>query len=272
MLLITGEKFKQLSRVNIVDNDSYQTKINGDKVLDYQDFTSSGISTLTQNLYMCTHLIDKPDIIEKLNFIDKPFNLILHNSDTHFKKENLKLLDDVPNLKKIFTQNCEVDHPLVIPIPIGLAVSKWDYGDLKIFTSVMNQDIPKNKLVYFNFSIETNEKERGECYQKLMNKGLKWSERIDYYSYLKYLKGHKFAISPPGNGVDCYRIWECLYFKIVPICKKSFLTDYFSKMFPIIVLEDWDDLEIESLNYDDYSWENYHMLDFDYWERTINRG
>lgn len=70
MLLITCEKFKQLSRVNIVDRDSYQTKINGHKVLDYQDFTSSGISTLTQNLYMCTHLINKPDIVEKLNFID----------------------------------------------------------------------------------------------------------------------------------------------------------------------------------------------------------
>jgi hypothetical protein len=105
-----------------------------------------------------------------------------------------------------------------------------------------------------------------------MNKGLKWSERIDYYSYLKYLKSHKFGISPPGNGVDCYRIWECLYLKIVPICKKSFLTDYFSKLFPIIVLEDCDDLEIESLNYDDYSWDNYNMLDFEYWERIVNRS
>ena len=31
--------------------------------------------------------------------------------------------------------------------------------------------------------------------------------------------------------------------------------------------DDWDDLDIDSLNYDDYSWENYHMLDFDYWEK-----
>ena len=57
--------------------------------------------------------------------------------------------------------------------------------------------------------------------------------------------------------------------KVVPICKRSFLTEHFSKLFPIIILDDWNDLDISKLNYDDYSWENYDKLDFEWWKEKI---
>ena len=47
-------------------------------------------------------------------------------------------------------------------------------------------------------------------------------------------------------------MWECFYLKVIPICERSILTKYFSKIFPIVLIDDWNDLDLESLhkNYD----------------------
>ena len=218
---------------------------------------------------METDLYCNNDIIDKLNLFKNKFILLTHNSDHYFKKEHLSLFEKVPNLQKIYTQNCEVEDERVTPIPIGLANSKWPHGNLNIFNEVLNLEIKKDKEIYFNFNPGTNKKERGECIQKIRRKRIKWLPKMNYPNYLRTLKSHQFGISPPGNGVDCHRLWECLYMKVVPICKRSFLTEHFSKIFPIIILDDWNDLDINKLNYDDYSWENYDKLDFDWWKEKI---
>jgi hypothetical protein len=33
----------------------------------------------------------------------------------------------------------------------------------------------------------------------------------------EYLAIFKFALCPVGNGVDTYCLWECFYFKVIPI-------------------------------------------------------
>ena len=55
--------------------------------------------------------------------------------------------------------------------------------------------------------------------------------------------------------------------KVIPICERSILTEYYSKIFPIVLIDDWDDLNLESLrkNYDKYNkWDNYYQLDFQF--------
>ena len=39
----------------------------------------------------------------------------------------------------------------------------------------------------------------------------------DHASYLSELATYKWVVSPKGNGVDCHRLWECLYAKCVPL-------------------------------------------------------
>ena len=71
----------------------------------------------------------------------------------------------------------------------------------------------------------------------------------DYQSYLYLLSSYKFAICPEGNGLDTHRFWECLYLKTIPICLKNPITKYYSKLFPIYLLDDWNDLDLNKLNH-----------------------
>ena len=79
------------------------------------------------------------------------------------------------------------------------------------------------------------------------------------------MKTYKYCISPEGNGIDCYRTWESLYLKVVPICKRSVMVEYFSTIFPIFIVDTWDNLDINCLEkqYDSFNWDNWHLLDFE---------
>ena len=85
-------------------------------------------------------------------------------------------------------------------------------------------------------------------------------------------------MSPEGNGIDCHRMWECLYLKVIPICHRNILTEHFSKLFPIILVDDWKDknepgMDVNYLeeNYSKLSdWSNYHLLDQDQYLKHIN--
>ena len=220
-------------------------------------------------IHIETELYERKDLLEKLKLFKNNFILISHNSDYHFKEKYFYIFKEIPNLIKIFSQNTEISNEKIIPLPIGLANSKWKHGDIFFFKNYIENNLKlKNKHVYFNFNINTNLVERSLCKRKL-NKLFKWENNIPFVDYIKKLSNYEFSICPPGNGVDCHRIWECLYMKVVPICKRSFLTEHFSKLFPIIILDDWNDLDISKLNYDDYSWENYDKLDFEWWKEKI---
>jgi len=90
-------------------------------------------------------------------------------------------------------------------------------------------------------------------------------DNTDYKSYLQHLKKHKFCISPEGNGIDCYRTWESLYMKTIPICKRSIVVEEFAKTFPIYIVDDWSDFDINKVwdSYRSFSWDNWELLDFD---------
>ena len=57
--------------------------------------------------------------------------------------------------------------------------------------------------------------------------------------YLQQLSDHKFAFSPPGNGVDCHRIWECFYLGVIPIVKRSPHTENYKDL-PVLIIDDWN--------------------------------
>ena len=53
---------------------------------------------------------------------------------------------------------------------------------------------------------------------------------------------YKYCICPEGEGIDTYRIWEALYFNIVPIVIRNHYMTILEKKFPIVVLDKWEDL------------------------------
>ena len=84
---------------------------------------------------------------------------------------------------------------------------------------------------------------------------------------MKRLSTYKFCICPEGNGVDSHRLWECLYLKVVPIVIKSEFTNILlNQNIPLVVLNNWNNLDLNILNYDDYNFESDNLkkiLNFD---------
>ena len=83
-----------------------------------------------------------------------------------------------------------------------------------------------------------------KCYDIIISKNIENIENKDYYNYLKCLSSYKFAICPEGNGIDTHRFHECLYLKTIPICLHNHVTYYYSKIYPVVLLDKWDDLDV----------------------------
>ena len=251
MIFITGEKIQFLCNHFIGTNKDFNFNPN---VLKYiNKFIDLGINIKMDNkpiIFCYTHHIDNINLlINTLKNMKNPFKLIFHNSDKNFNKNKLVLFDKLPLLQKIYTQNMNVIHLNVMPLPIGFANSQWKHGTENIYKKVYNMNIPKTKNIYFNFNIKTNKKARQECFNNIKKKNIKWNKSKSYNNYLIELKSHKFAICPVGHGLDTHRFWECIYMKTIPICKKNILVEYYKKYFPIIILDKWSDLNINNLHY-----------------------
>jgi hypothetical protein len=183
-----------------------------------------------------------------------------------------------PNIIKWHAQNAEVENNFIKPLPIGLC-PPWARG---ICNSEQLEkvviDIERNKLLYLNFSNNTNHFQRSEIYNIVFNNtkhlnsctfAEKYFEKPEIYQYYKNIQQHKFILCPPGNGKDTHRTWEALYLGAIPIVEDSVMNRFFAKYFPIVVVDRWYDINEQYLlqKYQDISnktW-RYDLLDCNNW-------
>ena len=277
-IFITGEKIQNLCDIYLGTHYiTFNPHINKSKIVNIHNLIQPFDNP--KLIYCYTHILSKKNInknrhvgvsnfIKKLRLFKNPFNLIFHNSDHKFVNEYLILFEELPLLQHIYTQNMEVNHEKVSPLPIGFANLMWKHGNNKIHQEVYNMNIYKTKNIYFNFNINTNKLKRSICLDIIKHKGVSWNNNLPYREYLIELKKHRYAICPEGNGTDTHRFWECLYMDVVPICKKNILNEYYSKFFPIILLNDWGELDINSLN--NKTSINHKYLDIEYIKNFID--
>lgn len=167
----------------------------------------------------------------------------------------------------IFSTNAAIWHPNIIPIPIG--VLDFDEKLLKRDTF----GVEKSIVCYANF---TDWCERSEIIKIAKEEPyILWKRYDGEDSHEKYradLCNSNFVISPPGNGIDCYRTWESIYSGAIPIVIRNPMYEQWNSL-PIIMLDSWKDLQIDIIQqkYDDLKARggNYDMADLDYWEQRI---
>lgn len=210
-----------------------------------------------------------PKFFVKTDYIDSffskvkpnfPYILLTHNSDYHINSNHFNFLNDT-FLIKWFAQNVDFSHPKLFSIPIGIANEKWEHGNLEVLEKIINENNVKENLIYTNFSIHTNYKERTHCYNQISKFGIQMSQRKDFETYLREVSTSYFVISPNGNGVDCHKTWESLYLKSIPIVTES-LNINFYKNFPIVIIKNWSDFDINYFNKENYNkiWNDFDIL------------
>jgi hypothetical protein len=279
MNIITGEKIQSLCDHHISKDEHKKFELQVDNHIDvdkfdFTDFDNDELVYCNSSLVNSSKLkLIKSKLYKKLGQFKNPFELVLHNSDQNFGERQLKYLD-ISNCKKIYTRNVNVIHDDVIPLPIGIANSFWKWGNLDIFNEVLTTDIDtKSNFVYANFTRTggVRNTNRKSCYKSVERENIPFVENMEYKDYLNTLKTYKYCISPEGNGIDCHRMWEAFYLKVVPICISSILVEYFAKLFPIYIIDDWNDLDVKVLEkeYSKFNWDNYELLNFNNYIKYI---
>lgn len=211
--------------------------------------------------------------------IKRPFILLSGNGDQNIDSSYLPLIPE--NLIIWFAQNIAISHQKVRPLPIGLenAALHW-HGIVGDFKKIRGSLPVKKPRILFGFTIGTNAMEREPAFKVLINHPA--SDRlspINTKAYKRILANYSFVASPPGNGLDCHRTWEALYLNVIPIVKKSIMTESFERELPLWLIDDWRELETYDENglqekYDTIwngSW-NRDALWLPYWQKMINES
>jgi len=101
-------------------------------------------------------------------------------------------------------------------------------------------------------------------------------QSVPFDKYFKSLLNHKFSVSPEGNGVDCYRHYETILAKGIPIvqipddeyCNERWGTDCYMEKYddlPVLWTKDYTELSVEYL---EEKYEEFLETEFDFSRMT----
>ena len=167
--------------------------------------------------------------------------------------------DDIPdNIKFIYANNINTKNPKYRYLPMGR-----DFRSSSLFTQV-KASYKKEYLCYCNFSINTHP-QRKELFNSIKDKHFIDFEHmgkfLDYSisrrDYFNKVSKSKFTISPRGNGIDTFRLWDSIYLGAIPIVVKEAVFHEYLYDLPILFLDSYDDFI--NLN-EDFLEETYHMM------------
>jgi len=224
-------------------------------------------------IFLQTELLEH--YLFQLMMIERPFDLLTTCNDDfcipyyHFPpintdvQENHNALLAHPPLRRWFSKNPSIVYPKLFPLPLG---PKWQYHSNRFFgedkapiLSILHKycmtpslEPTKLRLLYFHFAQTTSQpfftyhkNIRQEVVQVLESR-FPSSSHADFENYLLQLKEHKFALSPPGRGIDTHRTWEALMVGTIPIVMNSPLNSLYDNL-PVLIIEDYSILTPEYL-------------------------
>lgn len=246
-----------------------------------------------KTIYYChTHDVNK--FFDNINFTHD-FILISHNSDGKITdnpgKSNggwlLKNGDSadadvrkIPkNLKKWYAQNVAYKSEIIIPIPIGLENSYVlpHFKKIEKIFSIRKMEKKIKNLVYLNFNIKSNPRERAPIYNMLKKYKHVTTEYgrngLNYNNYLNNLYNHCFMVCPEGNGIGVHQPWESLYIGTIPIQKKTINNKEWREL-PFCWIDSWEqvcDEEFLKKEYKRITSQKFDLskLKFNYWKNKI---
>lgn len=227
-------------------------------------------------IYAHTHHVAQLfECLRQSNFKKDSLTVISHNSD--FPTPHIAIPDCV---KKWFSQNVTYVHEKLESIPIGLENNRW-FPEVRKKRKMLKQLRKKKRttnILYLNFNIQTNPKERKPLYDYYAETTYVTMELRkngeDFEDYIRNVYCHDFVLCPNGNGIDTHRLWETFYMSSFPIVRHSANIQFYKDKLPMLVYFDIDGLfsrsQLEKAKEDllGRDWK-YELLNFEYWSDKI---
>jgi hypothetical protein len=200
-----------------------------------------------------------------LSQINYPFVLVTGSADysapfmsgTDGVLEAAKSVLNHPFLIAWFAQNCDMVHPKMVPIPIGIdyhtiAVPSLTEHSWGIPTSAAAQDallqelrctlppfLDRPLMAIMNFKAGGRDI-RGYVHELLRTvPGVKEVGGLHRADLWRAYGGYSFVISPRGYGKDCHRTWEALVLGCAVLVGRDHHLSPLYDDLPVIQIEDW---------------------------------
>lgn len=247
---ISGENFQQLADIylgtpeDFMFNPVIMEQIEKHQILE-------NICTMYDNppiLFLYSHHLRL--FAEKLKYLCNPFTLITHNSDVNIEEQNpyVQAILQCPLLQKWWAQNLCFIHSKMHFLPIGIANSMWEHGNIELYKNVLTV---KTREIHNNYSIYTNVAERRECADAMESRA-SMLPMVSAKENAERLAKYKYCLCPEGNGVDTHRLWEALYLDCIPIVKNTpftkVVTHYTNGELGLYAVNSWWDVELPTNN------------------------
>jgi hypothetical protein len=202
---------------------------------------------------------------------DREFELVVGKGDYEV---NASALADFPsNLLRLTANNVSVDDSRIGYLPVGRDFRNRD------LLSDRRPGGDKTIVCYCNFSLDTHPVRR-DAYRALLGKDFVEFQHmgrfLDYPigrgQFLKQLESSMFCVCPRGNGIDTFRLWDCLYSGTVPIVVREATFHEQLKDLPVLFLEGYGQLSQLTEQYLRQSYSkflnttyNFNKLTREYW-------
>jgi len=217
------------------------------------------------------------------------------------------------NILHWFLQNYDLDpkyyqNGKVSLMPLGFNFHKLDprsdntsidmglpsiLGNQQLTMKKIRSQLPKLKdrpcIAYANFHLNMDTFLRDPMAKTRANARQDAMEKLSGKSFVKFeakqsprnevwrnLKNYSFEISPRGNGIDCHRTYEAIFFNTIPIVKSTSIDSLFNDL-PIVIVNNWEDVTADNLKRWKEKYEN--VVDGDipkvlyaaYWKEKFNQ-
>jgi hypothetical protein len=276
MNIISGEKLQSLAEITLASekkikfNKNFSNFVDKYIIINNIDDVINQLEKIKKYKIIFIYGDDIPFFFDNiLKYLDN-ITLITHNGDNGIKKKFKSYTENL-KIKTWYGVNCEIFMDKIIPLPIGIANSMWKHGNINLLQKVIDKNNDKDNILFFNFSIKTSPNKRKKI-KKIIEKKFTFLEKVTQEEYLNTLSKHKFCISPPGNGIDCHRTWECLYLGVIPIVESHVHNLSFQDL-PILVINDWNIITEKYLEkkYKEFTKKKFNLqkLDINYWKKII---
>ena len=199
----------------------------------------------------------------------------LIGDDGYVSADTLKALPE--NIVRIYSKNVHYEHERLVPVPIGRDWRVTEEAFSAEFSRATGE--PPRYHTYMNFSLETHPS-REELFHLLKNEPWVTASKPAAYrtyhkshsQYVTEMADHRFTLSPIGKAVDCYRTWDALFARSIPVLDKTAHSSLYQDL-PAIIVSDWSQVNKGFLDqaYDQLTQQrlNLEKLTMKYWRQLI---
>jgi hypothetical protein len=216
--------------------------------------------------------------------------VVLGHSDIATQKSTVRILKTL-GLKFVLGVNTFPLPGISESLPLGITNYCDDtpvhriIGNVEHFQDADSTSTFQSKFspeLYVNFSVTTNNHARGRVLSELgkLDKRFRINFETPEFTakkrieYLRNLRSNVMTVCPEGNGVDTHRLWETLYMGGVPIIISDPLIVNLVSDLPVIVLNNWS--ELQNINLLEAQWESiqgrawdFRKIHASYWGESI---